>query len=120
MTVVLNVLLFLHLIGWAIVLGAALVGLRSGTLYVGALHAALTALVTGVAMALVISLWIDDYYREESPSWPAWVAVKLVLALAVTGLVWFADRRRDNVGKALLGAIAGLTVVTVAVATIWH
>lgn len=116
MTVFLHILLFLHMIGWAIVLGAALVGLKSGTLYTGAFHGALTALVTGVVMVLVLYVWMDT---DHKPS-PAWVATKIVLALATTALVWFAHRKPDKVGRTLVGTIAGLTVLTVAVATIWR
>lgn len=119
MTVLLDILLFLHMIGWAIVLGAALVGLKGGTLYSGTFHAALTALVTGVLMALIASLWASTY-REQSGSYPEWVAVKLVLGLVITGLVWFARARPNRVGRFLVGTVAVLTVVNVGVATIWH
>ena len=116
MTVFLHVLLFLHMIGWAIVLGAALVGLKNGSLYAGALHGALTALVTGLLMVLVIYVWLDP---DHKPS-PAWVATKLILALVITGLVWLGHAKPTRVGKPLLGAIAVLTVVNVGVATIWR
>lgn len=120
MTVLLHILLFLHFVAWAVVLGSALVGLRSNTLYAGALHSALTALVTGVAMVLVVELWLDDFHRAQDPTWPAWVAVKLILAVVVTALVWLGSRRPERVGKPLLGAILGLTVLAVAVAAIWR
>lgn len=115
MTVFLHVLLFLHLIGWAIVLGAALVGLKSGSLYAGAFHGVLTALVTGLLMVLVIYVWLSP---DTKPS-PAWVATKLIVALVITGLVWLAHARPARVSKPLLGAIAALTVINVGVATIW-
>ncbi len=116
MTVFLHVLLFLHLIGWAIVLGAALVGLKSGSLYAGAFHGVLTALVTGLLMVLVLYVWLPS---ETKPS-PAWVATKAIIALVVTGLVWLAHAKPARVNKPLLGAIAALTVLNVGVATIWH
>jgi hypothetical protein len=116
MTVLLHVLLFLHMVGWAIVLGSALAGLRGPTLYTGALHGALTALVTGVLMVLVQYVFMDTDRKPE----PAWIATKFVLALVVTALVWLGNRRPARVNKALLGTIAGLTVVTVGVATIWR
>jgi len=115
MTVFLHVLLFLHLIGWAIVLGAALLGLKSGSLYAGAFHGVLTALVTGLAMVLVLYVWPPS--SDPKPS-PAWVATKLIVALVITGLVWLAHARPARVSKPLLGAIAALTVINVGVATI--
>ncbi|HEY0117593.1 MAG TPA: hypothetical protein VGC04_02310 [Cellulomonas sp.] len=116
MTVFLHVLLFLHMIGWAIVLGAAIVGLRSGSLYAGAFHGALTALVTGILMVLVQYVWLDDGHKPA----PAWIATKIVLSLAITGLVWFAHAKPDKVGRTLVGTVGVLAVVTVGVATIWH
>lgn len=116
MTVFLHVLLFLHMIGWAIVLGSALVGMRSGSLYSGAFHGALTALVTGILMVLVQYVWLDSDHKPT----PAWVATKIVLSLAVTGLVWFGHAKPDKVGRTLVTTIAALTVVTVGVATIWR
>ena len=117
MTVLLHVLLFLHLIGWAIVLGAAVVGLKTGSLYAGALHGVLTALVTGLLMVLVIYVWPPN--SDPKPS-PAWVATKFIVALVITGLVWLAHARPARVNKPLLGAIAVLTVVNVGVATLWR
>lgn len=116
MTVFLNVLLFFHMIGWAIVLGAALVGLRDGKLYNGAFHAVLTALVSGILLVLVTFVWLKP---DDEPS-GVWVATKLIVGLVITGLVWLARVRPARVNKALLGTIAALTVVNVAVATIWH
>lgn len=116
MTVLLHVLLFLHLIGWAIVLGAAVVGLKTGSLYAGALHGVLTALVTGLLMVLVIYVWLSP---DTKPS-PAWVATKFIVALVITGLVWLGTARPARVGRPLLGAIAVLTVVNVGVATLWR
>jgi hypothetical protein len=116
MTVFFNVLLFLHMIGWAIVLGAALVGLRDGTLYRGAFHAVLTALVTGFLLVLVTFVWLKP---DDEPS-GAWVATKLIIGLVITGLVWLARARPARVNKALLGTIAALTVINVGIATIWH
>lgn len=116
MTVFLHVLLFLHMIGWAIVLGSAAVGLRTGSLYAGAFHGALTALVTGILMVLVLYVWLPS---DSKPA-PAWIATKIVLGLAVTGLVWFGHAKPDKVGRTLIGTIGVLTVITVGVATIWR
>jgi hypothetical protein len=115
MTVVLHVLLFLHLLGWAIVFGSVLAGLRGPSLYAGAFHGALTALITGVLMVLVIEVWL-----KSTPSLnPTWVAVKLAIGLVVAGLVWLGRARPARVNRGLLVTIAALTVVNVGVATIF-
>jgi hypothetical protein len=46
------------------------------------------------------------------------VAVKLVVALVVAVLVW-RGRRQESVTTGYLGAIAGLTVLNIAVAVLW-
>ena len=116
MTVLFHVLLFVHFVCWAIILGAAVVGLKTGTLYSGAFHAALTTLVAGVLAVFVQYVWLDSGHKAA----PAWIAAKIVLTVAITGLLWFAHAKPDKVGKTLIGAVAVLTVVTVGVATIWR
>lgn len=115
MKLLFDVLLFLHLLGWAIVLGGTIVTIREARLPKGALHGILTALVTGLAMVAVAQG--SDAVRDVDN---AWVAVKLVVALVVTGIVIYGTRRPEKVTRGLLGAILGLVVVNVGVATIWH
>ena len=110
-----HVLLFLHLVGWAIVLGGTLVTLRDTRLPKGALHGILTALVTGILMVGLASA--SDELQDPNN---AKITVKLVIALVVTGLVIYADRRPEKVTKGLLGAILALTTVNIAVAAIWR
>jgi hypothetical protein len=110
-----HLLLVLHLLGWAIVLGGVLVTFKSRTLPKGALHGILTALVTGVLMVGLAES--SDELRDPDT---AKIAVKLVIALVVTGLVIFGVRKPAKVTTGLLGAIAGLTVVNVAIAALWH
>jgi hypothetical protein len=110
-----HLLLVLHLLGWAIVLGGVLVTMKSRTLPKGALHGILTALITGVLMVGLAES--SDELRDPDM---AKIAVKLVIALVVTGLVIYGVRKPAKVTTGLLGAIAGLTVVNVAVAALWH
>lgn len=116
MTVLYHVLLFVHFVCWAIVLGSTLAGLKESKLYAGAFHAAATALAAGVLAVLVRELWMDTT-RELNP---AWVATKFIVAAAIVGLTWFGHRKPDRVSTALLGTILGLTVINVGVAAIWH
>ncbi len=116
MTVLYHVLLFVHFLCWAIVLGSTLAGLKESKLYAGAFHAALTALVAGVLAVLVHEVWLDTARKLD----PAWVATKLIVAAAIVALTWFGHRKPDHVGKALLVTILSLTVLNVGVAAIWH
>lgn len=114
MTVVLNVLLVLHLIGWAMVLGGVLANMKKPVVPVGALHGILTALVTGILMTGILHAGIPD----EEPN-DIKFAVKLVIALVVAALVIVGRRTPAKVTAGFLGGIAGLVVVNVAIAVLW-
>jgi hypothetical protein len=115
MDIVYGLLVVLHLIGWAIVLGGCLVTLRTPAFPKGALHGALTALVTGLIMVGLRSAEVGDLEPPDN----AKIGVKLVVALVVTGLVWYGSRRPDRVTRGLVGATLGLTVVNILVAVLW-
>jgi hypothetical protein len=108
-----DILLVLHLLGWAIVLGGAVVSLRTPVIPRGMLHGILTALVTGV---LMVGLASSGLAADEPDNIK--IAVKLLIALAVTVLVVLGGRR-ERVTTGYLGAIAGLTAVNVAIAVLW-
>jgi hypothetical protein len=116
MTTVYQLLLVLHLIGWAIVLGGTLATLRQRVVPKGALHGILTALVTGVLMVGLASSGVADVHEPNTTK----VAVKLVIALVVTALVVLGVRRPAKVTGGLLGAIVGLTAVNIAIAVLWR
>ena len=110
-----DVLLVLHLIGWAIVLGGALTSLRTPRIAPGMLHGILTALVTGIAMVGLASAGLAADEPDNVK-----IGVKLVIAVAVTALVVLGSNRRERVTTGYLGAIAGLTALNVAIAVLWH
>ena len=110
-----DILLVLHLLGRAVVLGSAVASMRTPAIPRGMLHGSLTALVTGIAMVGLASAGLAD----DEPN-NVKIAVKLVIALAVTALVVVGNGRRERVTTGWLGAIAGLTVVNVAIAVLWN
>ncbi|WP_019136423.1 hypothetical protein [Cellulomonas massiliensis] len=115
MDLVFQILLVLHLVGWAIVLGGALVSLRAPKIPAGLLHGALTALVTGLIMAGLGFSGVAGHDYDHVK-----IAVKTVVAVVITVLVVLGQRRPERVTAGYLGAIAGLTVANVAVAVIWR
>jgi len=115
MDTVYSILVVLHLLGWAIVLGGTLVNLRTPVLATGVLHGVLTALVTGILLVGIASAGLAGHEPDTAK-----IAVKLVIALAVTALVVVGTRRPEKVTTGYLGAIAGLTAVNVAVAVLWR
>ena len=109
-----DILLVLHLLGWAVVLGGAVTSMRTPVIPRGMLHGILTALVAGLAM---VGLASSGLAADEPDN--VKIAVKLLVAIAVTVLVVLGGRR-ERVTTGYLGAIAGLTVLNVAVAVLWH
>lgn len=111
---VFELLVVLHLLGWAIVLGGTLTNLRTPRIAPGVLHGVLTALVTGVAMVGLASSGVVDENFDNVK-----IAVKLFVAIVATGLVLFGVNRPERVTRGLVGAIAGLVVINVSVAVLW-
>jgi hypothetical protein len=107
------ILRYAHLIGFALLLGGAVVQYLSGRVRINQamLWGALAQLVTGLALSAPL--------REEAeePA-PAKLVVKLVIALLIAVMVWL-PRKRAEVAKGHFLAIVGLTLVNAAVATFW-
>lgn len=113
MTTVYYLLLFLHFVGWAIVLGGIVTNLRTPRLAPGVLHGALTALVSGILMVGIGEAVLDNDYNHMK------IGFKLVVAAAVTVLVVVANRRKEP-SRALLGSIAALTALNIGIAALWR
>lgn len=114
MEIVYNLLLVLHLVGWAIVLGATLTSFRAPKVSAGSMHGILTALVAGLAMVGLASADVAGPAPDNAK-----VAVKLVIALVVAFLVWRGTRKPAAVSAGYLGVIATLTVANIAIAVLW-
>jgi hypothetical protein len=111
-----KVLLILHFVGLASLLGGFLVQMSATTRVVNPamLHGALTQLVTGIALVGVLQ-------AENDPANPVnntKVAVKLLVLLVILGLI-VANRKKESVSTGVWGAIGGLTLVNVGVAVLW-
>ncbi len=115
MDIVYSLVLVLHLLGWAIVLGGALANMREPKLAPGVLHGALTALIAGIALvglAEATSGGPDEINHMK-------IGIKLIIALVVAGMAIYGRRNDNIVSRGYLGGIAALTVVNVALAVIW-
>jgi len=112
------VLVFLHLLGMALLLGGFLLLLKEGTrarVDAGWLHGALLQLVTGLALVGVNEAEDRDLDHVK-------VAVKLLVMLVILGLVVFGRRRGKDGGAPdawVLPALVGLVVLNVGVAVFW-
>lgn len=114
MAVLAQVLVLLHLIGFAALFGGVLVQLRLRDPEVNAtmLHGAWVSVVTGAGLvALAVQARSDLPYAQ--------LAVKLVLALFVVLLV-SVNRRFSSIPRGLLALIGTLTLADAGVAVLWH
>lgn len=108
-----GIVVVLHLLGMAGVVGGWLATVRSPRIVPAMLHGSLTALVTGL---LLVGLTYALGDGEDVDN--AKITVKLAVALAIVVLVWV-NRRRENVPGTLVSLIGGLGVLNVAVAVLW-
>jgi len=109
-----KILLVLHLLSWAIVIGSWLTHLRSPVVAKGVFHGALAALVTGILMVGIASS--SDAVSDPNNTK---ITFKLVIALVVTTLAWLGQKKGDQVEPGVAHAVGGLAVVNVAIAVLW-
>ncbi|MGD9988133.1 hypothetical protein [Pseudonocardia sp.] len=110
-------LVFVHFIGLAVLIGSFLAQLRQPAVEgrrspgTGMLHGALVQLVTGIALVGiregVLDLPVDNIK----------ITVKLLILLVILGLVLFG--RRKPLNQVLFSAIGVLAVVNVGLAVFW-
>jgi len=115
MTFVYNLIVVLHFIGLASVVGGFLVQMRSAEKGVNPamLHGALTQLVTGVLMVGIIEMGMVDETLDMAK-----IAVKLLITLVITVLA-FVGRKKPLPQTGLWGAIGGLAIVNILIAVFW-
>lgn len=109
-----DILLVLHILSWATVIGGWITNIRQPRVPAGVSHAAGLALVTGIAMVGIASA-SDDVSDPNN----AKIAVKLVIAVIVAALAWQGEHKKDAVQPAMVHAMGGLAVVNVCIAILW-
>ena len=115
MSFVYNLLVVLHFIGLASVVGGFLVQMRYAEKGVNPamLHGALTQLVTGVLMVGMIEMGMVDETLDMAK-----ISVKLAITLVITVLA-FVGRKKPLPQTGLWGAIGGLAIVNIVIAVFW-
>ncbi|MFI9581045.1 hypothetical protein ACIHCQ_04245 [Streptomyces sp. NPDC052236] len=116
MDLLINAFVALHIIGIAALLGGYLTQLKAmgaGTARFTPtmLHGALTMLITGFAL-------VGLNRADDQTVSGAKIGVKLALLVVILGLV-YVKRDQERVEKALFGAVGGLTVANIFIATLW-
>ncbi len=109
------ILRYAHLVGFALLLGGAVVQYLTGKLRINPaiLWGAIIQLVTGIALSAPLRGGGDD-----EPS-PVKLGVKLLLAILIFVMV-FVPRRRAEVNRGHFIGIVALTLINAAVATFWR
>lgn len=115
MQFVYNLIVILHFIGLAALLGGFLVQMSSAEKGVNPsmLHGALTQLVTGVLMVGLIESGAVDEEANMTK-----ISVKLGIVIVITVLA-FIGRRKQPPQVALWGIIGALTLANVVIAVLW-
>lgn len=111
-----DLLLVLHIIGLASIIGGFLVQTRSARKRIepAMLHGALTALVTGILLVGVAEM----SGRDLPDQFHIKIGVKLVIALVIAAIAW-RRRKAESVSTGEWGAVGGLAVVNVVLAVFW-
>jgi hypothetical protein len=109
------ILRYIHLVGFALLLGGAIVQYLSGKLRIN------PAMLWGAIIQVVTGLGLSAPLRgggDNEPS-PVKLGVKLLLAVMIFVMVFF-SRKRDEVNKGHFMAVVGLTLVNAGVAVFWR
>lgn len=107
------ILRYIHLIGFALLLGGAVVQYFKGRFRIN------PAMLWGAALTLLTGIGLSAPLRDGSEPDPAKLVTKLVLALLIFVMVFF-SRKREAVNRGHFLAIIGLTLVNAAVAVFWR
>jgi hypothetical protein len=110
-----HILHYVHLVGFALLLGGAITQYLSTTIRINSamLWGAVIQVVTGLGLAAVVGADAD----EEPDS--VKLAVKGVIALVILAMVYFA-RHRTTVNRGHFLSIVGLTLINAAIAVFWR
>jgi hypothetical protein len=113
MTLLENVLVFAHFIGWAALFGGLVVQLREPTKAVNA------AMRDGIGLAFVAGLLLVGVLESGDETVNhAKVGVKFGVGLVILVLV-MANSRKERIPTGLYGGLLALTLLNMAVAIFW-
>ena len=115
MSFVYSLIVILHFIGLASVVGGFLVQMKSADKGVNPamLHGALTQLVTGLLMVGLVEMGAVDETLDMAK-----ISVKLLITVIITTLA-FIGRKKPLPQVGLWGAIGGLAIVNICIAVLW-
>lgn len=107
------VLLYVHLLGFALLLGGAATQYLAGRTRIN------PAMLWGAGIQVLTGIGLAAPLRDGDEPAPAKLATKLVISLMIFVMVFF-SRKRESVNRGHFLAIIGLTLVNAAVAVFWR
>ena len=116
MELVFKVVVILHLLGMAAIVGSWLAALKTPRVLPGMLHGALTQLVTGLVLEGLLE---SHAVASETPINHPAIGAKLLIALVITALVWVNRKKTDSAPASVVHAIGGLAILNVIIAVLW-
>ncbi|KRE60313.1 hypothetical protein ASG92_21895 [Arthrobacter sp. Soil736] len=116
MIIVYNIMVFLHIVGAAMIVGIWIGNMKKPTVHPRQFDGAALQLITGIVMmGLIPALNMDANYFK--------LGIKFAIALAV-GVLAFMGRRKykkgENISAGLAHSVGGLALLNVAIATLWN
>ncbi len=117
MEIVKQLLVVLHIVGFGVVLGATFSQLPAakrgvGRITTGLIHGLTTMFITGLVI-------VGLKYALSEPVDNAKITIKM-LVLVTMIITMLVNRKKQNVSPAVFGTIAGLAILNVAFAVMWH
>jgi len=114
MNILFNILVFLHVVGAAMIVGYWIATMRTPTVHPRQRDGAFLQLLTGIAMMGILP--------DSNPNY-AKLGIKFVIAIVVAVLAVIGSRKVKNgqpVSTGLAHGVGGLALLNIAIATIWQ
>ncbi|MGP0221579.1 MULTISPECIES: hypothetical protein [unclassified Paenarthrobacter] len=117
MSILFSILVFLHIVGAAMIVGYWIATLKEPTIHPRQRDGAFLQLLTGIAMMGVIPMLPDadpNYFK---------LGIKFAIGVAVAVLAVIGSRKVKNgepVSTGLAHGVGGLALINIAIATIWN
>jgi hypothetical protein len=116
MSIVYDLILAVHLLGMAAIVGAFFVVLREPRYVPAFLYGAVAQLISGLAL---VGIRESGALPDAAPLNHAAVGVKLLVALVVAVLAWTQRTKTTGAATGMIHAIGGLAILNVLVAALW-
>ncbi|MGO4455345.1 hypothetical protein [Arthrobacter sp. RAF14] len=118
MTVVYYIVLFLHLVGAAMVVGPWIANMKSPTVHPRQFDGAMLQVITGLAMYIMLMAHVMPYDANHMKLGIKFL-IAIVIAVAAT-IAKIKSKKGQPISLGLAHAVGGLGLVNIAIAALWH